>query len=339
MKKLLKTNNLIIIAFLTLSIISLVTLYEYGDYFKKQLLWIGGGLLSFFVIQNFKLKYIFKIKWPLYIFACTLLLYVILFSAEVNGSKAWIDLGVFSIQPSEIAKVSLFILLPFIKIKEKKNFLLILLTIVPAILTYLEPDTGAIIIYLIILMSCLLNQSNKKTKALLFSICLAVIALFIYIYFKEQDVFISIFGKSIFYRLDRLTSFKNQDSYQLTNALISIGAHKCLYFPEFHTDFIFALILCKLHYFALFFLLVSFIIIFIILIIRINTIKNRVIKLYQITLFWILLFQVFQNILMNVGLSPIIGIPLPFISYGGSHIVSLYMLFGIAFNKDGNNSY
>lgn len=339
MKKLLKTNNLIIIAFLTLSIISLVTLYGYGDYFKKQLLWIGGGLLSFFVIQNFKIKYIFKIKWPLYIFACTLLLYVILFGSEINGSKAWIDLRFFSIQPSEIAKVSLFILLPFIQIKKKNNTALILLTIIPAILTYLEPDTGAIIIYLIILMTCLLNNSSKKTKILLFGICISVIALLAYIYFKEQDLFISIFGKSIFYRLDRLTSFKNQDSYQLNNALISIGAHKCLYFPEFHTDFIFALILCKLNCFIAILLLLSFILIFIILILKINTTKNRVIKLYQITLFWILLFQVFQNILMNIGLSPIIGLPLPFISYGGSHIVSLYILFGISFNKDGNNSY
>lgn len=333
MKKIINAKYIILIPIVLLLAISVFTIYNSTNLGTKQLIFSIITLLIIFIIQKINIKWLIDHSFIFYLLNIILLAIVLFIGKETNGSKAWLDFHYFKFQPSELMKITLLLYLIKLNIQNKNIFFLIIATLIPSILTYLEPDTGAIIIYLIILFSCLIySKINKKAIAFLSIISIIIIIGLFILYFNYQDIFIKIFGKSIFYRIDRLISFKNQNNIQITNALISIGAHNYIYFPEFHNDFIFAYILSKYNIIITIIILLCYAFIFYYL-------SNRHNPIITTTLF-IMLFQTFQNILMNIGLVPIIGIPLPFLSYGGSYLISLSILIGIAINiysKD--NSY
>ena len=157
---------------------------------------------------------------------------------------------------------------------------------------------------------------------------------------RIYNIFISIFGDNFFYRIDRLLDFKNGSGMQLTNALAASGSaglfgygfkNTPIYFPEPHTDFIFSIFLSNFGFIPsiLFLLLIIY---FDIQIILITKTSNKQDTLIISGILSILLFGQIQNIGMNIGLLPITGIPLPFISYGGSSLISYMITIGIILN-------
>ena len=314
--------------------ISLGNLYLYDiSLFNKQLIWylLGFGILCFY--KKFSIKFVFI----LYLILNVLLLYLLLFGDSINGSRAWLSIGGFSIQPSEFMKVVLIVLLSYIVISNKKYLLkCFLLTLIPSVLTFLEPDTGNVIFYVLIFL-CVIGGRVKLFKYFYIPLLLGVI--FVYLYLFQIDLFISLFGSSFFYRLDR---FKNLfDSYQLNMALIGIsnsklfGIDSLVMVPEVSTDFVFTLFIMNFGFIGLIFY-ISINLIFYYLLIRIY--KNSVGITKEISyLFLIMKFvQEFIHIGMNVGILPITGITLPFISYGGSSLLSYFilLLFLISSYKD-----
>lgn len=149
----------------------------------------------------------------------------------------------------------------------------------------------------------------------------------IYLYIYKKDLFIDIFSTSIYYRLDRITSFKEQSSMQVNNALISIGSGKLLYFPEANNDFFLAYLVSKNYYNFFIIILCYFLIL----------LKLLLLKMPLSTLvFYLILFPVVENIGMNLSLLPVIGIPLPYLSYGGSHTIISFMILGLGLKKLSN---
>ena len=145
--------------------------------------------------------------------------------------------------------------------------------------------------------------------------------------------FIKLFGSSLFYRIDRITNFLNQDGYQRNQALASLKASKLfgrgelIYFPESATDFAFTFLVSQIGIIPS----IIFLIIYALLIINLKSIKT---DKYIITpLITIITFQLIINVLMNIGLFPIIGITLPFLSYGGSSLLSFIILITLALKK------
>ena len=161
------------------------------------------------------------------------------------------------------------------------------------------------------------------------------------IYFFKEELFIDLFGTSIFYRLDRLFDWQNGSGFQLENALAAIGSAGLfghgfnktpIYFPESSTDFIFAVFASNFGIIGVLILL-SIIIYFDIELIKIGKRKIDDTNKYILAgVVGMLLFQQIQNIGMTVGLLPITGITLPFISYGGSSLLSYMLLVGILLN-------
>lgn len=336
MKRIINNKYIILLPIFFLNIISLTYLYQ-TSYFLKQLIFLILSYLLLYIFSKIKLNKIFKYIGKLYIISIILLTLVLIIGKEINGSKAWLKIFNISIQPSEITKLVLSLYLPYLIIKKKKIILILLIILVPSLLTYLEPDTGAIIIYLIILLSTLKHLKIKK-KIYLNTIIVITILLFIniYIYLNNQDLFLKIYGNKIYYRLDRLISFKEQNNIQTTNSLISIGAHKLLYIPENHNDFIFASIISLYNPLITILVLLSYLSIFLYYLKNIKQKKN-ISNIYNQIILNTLLFQTFYNILMNLSLVPIIGIPLPFLSYGGSYLITLYILIGISINLINKN--
>lgn len=316
----------ILILLPTIILLLLSIKYLPSSYSIKQSIWLLTGLLIFFIISKTKLNIIKKLTIPFYLLCIFLLLFVLLYSKLTNGSRGWINLGFFTLQPSELTKISLILLSYFYSNNPKKSKIIYLLIyLVPSILTFLEPDTGAVIIYGIIFLVFLPNFFKKKSIIILFATFITIISTFTYIYFTNKDLFINLLGTSMYYRIDRLTSFKENNNMQTNNALISIGSGNNLYFPESTNDFFFAYSITSNIY-------LSFIIIFLYLVLLYLLLRNN--NIISTTFFYILLFQIIENIGMNISLLPVIGIPLPFYSYGGSHIISSYIMLSLCTKKE-----
>lgn len=337
MKTILKNKYLIIIPLILLNLISLIYLYK-TQYFTKQLFYLILSYLILFILSKINYKFINKHSRLLYIISIFLLTLVLIIGKEIKGAKAWLHIFNISIQPSEITKLTLTIYLASLVNKNKNFIYIFLITLIPSILTFLEPDTGAIIIYIIIFLSSLKYLKINK-KIIITSIILLTLFITanISLYFINKDILINIYGPNLFYRIDRLIAFQNQDNIQYINSLISIGSHNLLYIPENHNDFIFASIISKYNILFFILILISYILIFIYYLSNITK-KNNVSNIINFIILNTLLFQVFYNILMNLSLLPIIGIPLPFLSYGGSYLLTLYSLIGISINLNLNSN-
>lgn len=336
MKRILNNKYIILIPIIILNIISLIYLYN-TPYFYKQLIYIITSYIILFIISKINYHTIFKYSKYLYYISIFLLLLVLIIGKEIHGSKAWIKLYGISIQPSEIAKLSLIIYLSYLTYKHKSFLLLLILTIIPSILTFLEPDTGAIIFYIIILLTTLKYLKISPKKLITIStIIISIIAIHIFLYISNKDILINLYGHKLFYRIDRLISFKQQNNIQNINSLISIGSHNLIYIPENHNDFIYASIISKYNLPIFIVTTISYLSILIYYIYHLNKRKN-ISNIYNNIVLNMLIFQIFYNIFMNLSLVPIIGIPLPFLSYGGSYLITLFFIIGLSINLNINN--
>lgn len=358
-----KDNLLLFIPLLLLMFISFFCMYQaqfiktiYYNHLKKQILWYVVGFIILLVMQKIKIRCLFTYSFLFYILGNFLLGLVLIFGKETNGARAWFNLKIFKFQPSEFMKISLLLYLVHLteqfrhgKFSEIQYIgISVLATVIPSILVFLEPDTGAIIIYLLLLFSVLLFSGIRKRWFIIaFSLFGIFIGLFFYFYFFQQDLFIKWMGTSFFYRIDRLLNFQSGSGLQLNNALTTIGnagifghgiQKELLYVPEFPTDFIFTLaisifgfcgaILILLCYFTLNYYFIN----------KVFTVKKYHYQLFIHGFLFIFIYQQLQNILMNIGLFPIMGIPLPFLSYGGSNMIIYFIFLGIILNSTKKNT-
>ena len=316
-----KKKNLLLIPIVILFIISII--YLPNNLKTKQIIWCFSGLLICFIITKIKYKKILKYSLIYYLISIFLLVLVLLLNRFINGSRGWINFGIFSFQPSELMKISLILFT--IKYYNKLNlWTLIIIYLIPMILIFLEPDTGAILIEGIILLYFLFKKLNKKQIKHLFIFISILLLIIISVYLYDKDILIKIVGPSIFYRLDRISNFLNDDSIQTTNALISIATGKTLYFPEMFNDFFIAYILSK-NVILIIPIILSTISILVLL-------KRKNTTISQVA-FYLILFQCYWNLAMNLKLVPVIGIPYLFLSYGGSHIITSMILIGLVINE------
>ena len=344
--------------FILLSI-SLINMYYaginnsvYQDYLFKQALWFGLGFFVIFVFSIIKPKILFKYCKYLYFINVILLILVLFFGKTINGSRAWFDFKFFSFQPSELMKFSLALYLSEVLSREKKRGMkeefkaiikAVIITLIPSLLVFLEPDTGAIMIYLILMLGIILvYKINIKWYIILGIILLAFIGSFAYLYYFNQDLLIKLIGTSFFYRVDRIMTFVNNDSFQLNRALISIGTSLFfrgsggVYIPEAPTDFIIALSISNLGIFSFILILICFYILDFYFLVQLSQAKNRKYKMFIAGFLMMFIFAQVQNIGMNLGLFPIIGLPLPFVSYGGTNIIVYFMFLGVLINLKKN---
>ena len=187
MKKIIDNKLLFFIPLLIIMIISFLDMYNakylsslYNNNLVKQIIWYLLGFIIFILFKRINNKTIFKYANVLYIISLLLLLYVLLFGKVINGARAWINIKGFSFQPSELAKLSLAIMLSKMAVsfnntgvKSETIFILkvILVTLIPSILVFLEPDSGAIIFFLIeAFMIILFSKVHKFWFVILFSL-------------------------------------------------------------------------------------------------------------------------------------------------------------------------
>lgn len=359
-----KIDKSLVLFILLFFIISSISIYSASIYLSKSLgnlvlkqgLWYLVGLIFIFIIIKIKNKNIFKYAWYIYLVNLLLLVGLLFVAPSINGSKCWYVInGIGSFQPSEFMKISLIIMNAKIidSFKEKYNNLnlfqefkliinVFIITLIPSLITFLEPDTGAVMIYVIIsLLMLFISGIRIRWFILLGFIIVLFLGLFLGVYFFNGDLFIKIFGSSFFYRIDRIINWKSGSGMQLTNSLSAIGSsgllghgfnNTPLYFPEAGTDFIFSVFSSN------FGLLGSLTLLIILLLFDLKLVGiarsdiDEINKYVMIGIIGILFYQQIQNISMTIGLLPITGITLPFISYGGSSLIAYMILLGLVFN-------
>ncbi len=306
--------------------------------FWKQLFsWIVGGIL-FFVGTQINPKQNRSTGTFFFILSCLLVLAPIIIGSFTRGSRRWLYLGPFSFQPSEIVKGPLMLFL--------STATMPLLHLIPVSIIMAQPDLGSALSVFILIIPIILYNKKLYRFSLLVGLILIIITPFTYgiilkPYQKERiNSFISHqSGK-------QSQSYALDEGYNLIQAQIAIGSGgffgkgyrkgtqgQLLYLPEKHSDFIFSATTEELGLFAILIILACYYVIIDTLFRKaFSTTTNRPLFLFTLGIAFELWAQCFVNIGMNIGILPVTGIPLPFMSVGGSSIMSLLFSLGIIYS-------
>ncbi len=312
--------------------------------FEKQILFVLVGIVGLFIfafIDYFNLR---SYSNYLYLFGALLLLGVLFFGKTIRGTQGWYAIGPLSLQPVEFAKIILIIFLSryFSGVTMKINPIKHLLisgagTFLFAILVLKQPDFGSAMI-LILLWGILLMVAGIKKR---YFLILGSVFLIIFVsgwFFFFQD-----------YQKERIMTFFNptqgslDQGYNITQAVIAVGSGQITgrgvgfgsqsqlkFLPEAQNDFIFAVIAEEFGFLGVILVIFFFGVIFFRLLKAGAEINNDYGIFFLVGIASLIFIEMFINIGMNIGLLPVIGISLPFLSYGGSAIVSTLILVGIA---------
>ncbi|WP_278848284.1 FtsW/RodA/SpoVE family cell cycle protein [Megamonas hypermegale] len=348
---------LIIIGTINICSASLITAYtdfENPYYFlTRHLISILVGLVAFAASSRFNYKRLSHPNWQIGLIAITILSLaaVLLFGITVNGSRRWLPLGFMQFQPSELAKIVTIIIsssylgrcldkkLP-ITIDPRKNIVFIVCLVIAGFVEA-QPDMGtAMIILGIPIALYFIAGLDKKWMGIICGVGAILLA------------FLATFQP---YRLDRLKSYwdpwsrAQDDGYQIVQSILAIGSgefsgmglghgfSKYSYLPESHTDFAFAVLCQEMGFIGalvMFFLLIAMAFYFIK--IALHT-KDNFGKMLVCGIMLLIVGQAAANMAMVVGLLPVIGFPLPFISYGGTSLILNMTSMGLVLSVNRHN--
>ena len=317
-------------------------------YFIRQLLFLIVGAIGSIIIIKIDTKFYKKISF-LVLIVLTIVLGIILINGKVtNGASSWIYIGPFSFQPSEFIKAFAIIWMScYYEFKSKKLnrwgtvIYPLVIVAVGVLLIFLQPDLGTLIIYLDgIAVVVLLAPIHKKIKTILIFVALLVVLLGGIVLFSSSDSLLTAEQRGRFDYLNPCSKFLTTGN-QVCNGYIAINngklfglglgksTQKYLYLPEPYTDFIFAIVMEELG------LIFSILILFAMMIViwRILLIGKRSFTIRGALICYGFATIIFMHILVNLGglfgLIPLTGVPLPFISYGGSFTLTLIGMISI----------
>ena len=316
---------------------------------RLQLIWVIVSMVAIAIIMTIRYDIIGRL-WPVIYAIEFILLTVVLTTSKINGVAGWFQLLDRTFQPSEISKLAMIITLS--KALTKYNdrpipnfryFVYVCIHFgIPAVLIAAQPDIGTLMVFCVIFVALLFVSGFEiKWMVLLGGLALAAITPVIF-YLASTNNF----------RWLRLVAFLDPESdptgssYQIINSKVTIGsggvwgkgafAEGTLthlnYVPENHTDFIFSVVGETLGFVGSLILLALYAFVILRMLLLSYHTNDRLGRLIIIGVMAMLLFHVYENIGMCIGVMPITGIPLPFISYGGTNLVANMAGIGLVLN-------
>ena len=315
------------------------------DLLFSQGFYFFSAFFSFFFVKKYAL--FFRKNWSFFFWAAFFLLIItFIIGLETRGSRRWLNFYFFNFQASEFLKVFFIFYLADILTREGyyidqlKNFVKAILTfLIIVFLIFKQPDLGNAIIFSLIFLIMLLNSAIPKK--IIFNFIVLAFLLLPGLWFFLKD-----------YQKQRIVAFLNPHidyqgtSYNMIQSIISVGSggffgrglgfgtqSKLRFLPENHTDFIFASLVEQFGFFGGFMVLILYGLLFYFLtkkalffLEKKSESENFLIVIGIIAYFF---FQMVINIGMNMGIMPVTGIVLPFISYGGSAFLSSFILLAL----------
>ncbi|WP_071397021.1 FtsW/RodA/SpoVE family cell cycle protein [Bacillus tuaregi] len=337
--------------------------YSGSNFLLQQVFWYGVGAVIVAVVMYFDSDQLNRLSWIIY--GIGILLLVILafapvteFTPKINGAQSWFITPVGSIQPSEFMKVFLIMALSrtickhqekFLNRSMKTDYILLLkigfVTGLPILLVMMQPDLGTALVMLAIMTGIIfISGISWKIILSLYGSGAALAGIILYFVIWAPDI-LEKYLKVKPYQFDRIYAWLDPNNhaagYHLSNSLKAIGSgmltgkgfgERKVYIPESHTDFIFSVIGEEYG-----FLGGSIVIgLFFLLIYHLTKTALETVDPYNtyicVGIISMLVFHVFQNIGMTIQVLPITGIPLPFISYGGSSLMGNMFAMGLVYS-------
>lgn len=320
--------------------------YLPGNFALKQVFWILVGLGAFILMISIDYNTLITYSYVFYLLILGVLAVLLVFGIVIAGTRSWVRLPFFQIQPSELMKIALVLVLARVFSDFKIPFLTwekfisaLGLIFFPVVLVSLQPDLGTALSYLPILVASLILAGINK-RLLVILLLLAVLVGAVGWNFLLKD-----------YQKQRLTTllFPERDplgsGYHVLQSKIAIGSGGFLgkgfkkgtqsqlrFLPARHTDFIFSVIGEEFGFIGVVMALLLYFLFLARLFQSVYHARDRA-GVYLIFLIAVLIAsQFFINVLMTVGLFPIAGIPLPLLSYGGSSLLTNFMAVGLVVN-------
>jgi rod shape determining protein RodA len=315
--------------------------------FYKQLLFIGLGVGGMFVITFFDHHFLKSLKTYLYLFAVVLLILVLIFGKTVNNTTGWFEIFSFRIQPVEFVKIILIIYLAgyfsnlATRVKNSRHFIgSLIATGILFFLVGLQPDFGSSLVLLAIwLVVALVAGFSKKYWLVALTVTLvAAIPLWFNLSPYQQQRVTTVFNNT-------QEVCREEECYNKQQALIAIGAgglagrglsfgsqSQLKFLPAAQTDFIFSVIAEELGFLGVLIVISLFSVFFYRSLVAVRRVKDDFGTYFILGFVGLVFTHMFVNIGMNLGILPIIGIPLPFVSYGGSAMIAMFIGVGIMQN-------
>ena len=313
---------------------------------SRQLIWLGLGLVAMFTAVAFDYHYIDRIAYPFYALMLALLVLVLFIGHSGGGSQRWINLGFFRLQPSEPAKVAIVLLMAkyFQDPEPARGYQLRDLWAVFAlvgplvVLTLVQPDLGTAIILGIVFISMIL-MGGLRLRSFLYLVAAGLAFLPIGWHFLKP------------YQRGRILTFLDPDrdplgaGYHVIQSKIAIGSGRMFgkgylhgtqnrldFLPAQHTDFIFAVFSEEWGFVGCLVLLLLYFVLIVYALRLIERAKDRFGALLIFGMLAIFFWHVVINLAMVTGVMPVVGVPLPLFSYGGSSLASMMFAIGVMIN-------
>ena len=357
-KKILKNMDwgilICIIILLTIGLVALFSATQGADYeeFKKQIMWLTISVPIMIILIFVDYNTISKISPILYIIIIIALI-AVLFTNSINGATSWFNIGSVSIQPAEFAKIIVIIALAtyISRIQENgKNeisrptrlLLALLIVAVPVLLIIKQPDYGTALTFVVATIFVLFAAGIKKRYIFIGILLVAILLPTLYFFVLPEHA------------KTRIDVFLNPNlyprgaGYNVIQSKLAIGAGEFLGMGLFKgnqtqlgflypksTDFIFAVIGEEMGFVVAATVVITYVVLITRAIFIAKTARDNLGSYIAIGIAGIFLFHMTENIGMTMGLLPITGVPLPFVSYGGSSLLTNLIMIGLLLNVSG----
>jgi rod shape determining protein RodA len=313
-----------------------------GDFTFRQILYAVLGFVALFILSQLDYRIFAGLQWLFYALMLGLLAIVFVIGQVTSGAQRWIDLGPFQLQPSEVCKLLIVLVLAKFLADNSRQLdkwrtlaFSFFLVAIPTGMVYLQPDLGTSLIFLFIWGIMILAAGLSWRQLLIIGAILVVLLPLVWLTMQP-------------YQRDRITLFFNPTAdplgagYNVNQARIAIGSGQVLgrgigagtqsqlqFLRIRHTDFIFSVVGEELGFFGGVFFFALYVLV-LLRMLRVAQISRSTFgRLTAVGFAAALFFQAFVNLGMNVGIMPVTGIPLPFVSSGGSSLVTYLIMIGI----------
>lgn len=346
-----KLDWVLIAAVLLLVVFGLVTIYSIGINsevpstadFTKQAIAAGIGLILMTVLAMVSFRFWQSYAVVLYIVGFLLLLVVLIFGTEVGGTRGWLAIGSYTFQPVEFVKLFLIVFLAHffssreLELTKFKNILISGGAVVLFILlVVLQPDLGSAIMMLLIWLGLLFLSRVKRSHLTIIVVVILIVSIIGWFFFLAD------------YQKDRLSTFVRPDQdplgqgYNITQSIIAAGSgmwfgrglglgpqSQLNFLPTQETDFIFSVIAEELGLVGAGLVIILFAVLFWRILKSIKKARDSFSVIFISGALILLFCQMMINIGMNLGVLPVTGLPLPFVSLGGTSLIASLIIIGI----------
>ncbi len=333
-------------------LISIVTLYSTvnseqsskAELYKKQILWIAIGIVLMIAVLIVDYHFLSDFASIFYGISIIALIATLVIGKTISGSKSWIGIGPFNVQSSELAKISVILMVATFlagKKGEKLGFVSILIVFVivgiPVGLVLLQPDLGTALTYFPIAAAGIFLSGIRFRTMLAFFLIVLILMPLGWLLLKDYQ-------KERIYTIFDPSRDPSGSGYQLIQSRIAIGSgmwygritsntqSRLDFLPAQHTDFILSVFAEVAGFIGVSLVLLLYALLFSRIIKTAQGARDRLGLYISMGVFSMMAFQTFINIGMIVGLIPTIGVPLPLLSYGGSSVISTMISLAFVMN-------